>query len=130
MEDKVKYWVDLAEYDIGTAEAMLIAKRYLYVGFMCHQAVEKILKGYFYFVKHETPPYIHKLVLLAEKSSLLDSLTEEQRSLLEALQPLNIEARYPAYKERLFEMLTHEKCEQILTQSKEFTQWVKKQLSR
>jgi len=41
MNDKAKYWIDIADYDIETAKAMLVSKRYLYVGFMCHQAIEK-----------------------------------------------------------------------------------------
>lgn len=128
MDDKVKYWVDSAEYDRVTAEAMLTTKRYLYVGFMCHQAVEKMLKAYFVSVKRETPPYIHKLTVLAEKASLFDVLSEEQKSFLETIQPLNIEARYPAYKQKLFETLTHERCEKILTQTKGFTQWIRSRL--
>lgn len=41
MDEKVKYWVDIAQYDLETAKAMLETKRYLYVGFMCHQTIEK-----------------------------------------------------------------------------------------
>ena len=37
-EEKVNYWVELSDYDLETADAMLQTKRYLYVGFMCHQA--------------------------------------------------------------------------------------------
>jgi HEPN domain-containing protein len=44
--EKVAYWVDISDYDMETAKSMLIGKRYLYVGFMCHQAVEKMLKAY------------------------------------------------------------------------------------
>jgi HEPN domain-containing protein len=40
-----KYWLEIASYDLKTAEAMLNSKRFLYVGFMCHQSIEKILKG-------------------------------------------------------------------------------------
>jgi HEPN domain-containing protein len=47
LEDKVKYWLELSDYDFETAEAMLSSGRYLYVGFMCHQTIEKILKAYF-----------------------------------------------------------------------------------
>lgn len=45
MDEKVKYWIDLADYDIETAAAMLKTQRYLYVGFMCHQSIEKALKA-------------------------------------------------------------------------------------
>lgn len=44
MDKKVKYWLDLAKYDLETAKAMLDTKRYLYVGFMCHQTIAKGLK--------------------------------------------------------------------------------------
>jgi len=42
MIDKVAYWKDLSDYDFDTAIAMLHSGRYLYVGFMCHQSIEKI----------------------------------------------------------------------------------------
>jgi len=45
MSEQINYWVELSDYDIETAVAMLKSKRYLYVGFMSHQAVEKILKA-------------------------------------------------------------------------------------
>jgi len=51
MDTKEKYWLEMAEYDIKTAEAMLESKRYLYVGFMAHQTIEKILKAYFVMLK-------------------------------------------------------------------------------
>jgi len=43
-EEKVRYWINISNYDVGTAEAMLQTKRYLYVGFMCHQVIEKIFE--------------------------------------------------------------------------------------
>ncbi len=46
MNDKVIYWVEMSDYDFDTAKAMLDTKRYLYVAFMCHQVVEKLLKAY------------------------------------------------------------------------------------
>lgn len=44
--DKVTYWIDIADYDLETADAMFITKRWLYVAFMCHQAIEKTLKAF------------------------------------------------------------------------------------
>jgi len=43
MDEKTRYWIDLAEYDLETAKVMLAGKRLLYVGFMCHQVIEKAL---------------------------------------------------------------------------------------
>lgn len=51
MDDKIRYWVEIAEYDLATAEAMLETGRYFYVGFMCHQVIEKILKAHYQMIK-------------------------------------------------------------------------------
>ncbi len=93
--EKIKYWTDIADYDLETANAMLLCKRYLYVGFMCHQAVEKILKAYFTKVKESTPPFIHNLKTIANKSEIYHKFSEAQKDLIDELIPLNIEARYP-----------------------------------
>ena len=61
MESKIKYWIDLSDYDLETAEAMLQSKRYLYVGFMCHQTIEKALKAYYTKLNTETAPFTHSL---------------------------------------------------------------------
>lgn len=39
-------WIAMSDYDIGTAEHMLSSGRYLYVIFMCHLALEKMLKAH------------------------------------------------------------------------------------
>jgi len=46
-KDKFGYWLDIAEYDLDTAEAMFLSGRWLYVVFMCQQAIEKLCKGTF-----------------------------------------------------------------------------------
>jgi HEPN domain-containing protein len=56
-EEKVRYWIDLSDEDLKTAEVMLNGKRYLYVGFMCHQVIEKIFKAAYAKLKEETPPF-------------------------------------------------------------------------
>lgn len=66
IEERIAYWIDIAEYDLETARAMLNAKRYLYVGFMCHQVIEKILKAYYWNFIGEEPPFIHNLTILAK----------------------------------------------------------------
>ena len=81
MRDNVKYWLELFEYDIKTAEAMLVSKRYLYVGFMAHQAIEKILKAYFVQTKNQTAPFSHSLSYLANQSDLYHNFTEDQKAL-------------------------------------------------
>lgn len=128
MEDKVKYWIDMSDYDFDTAKAMLETKRYLYVGFMCHQTVEKILKAYWSNVMDEPPLKIHSLSRLAEKSCLDKDMSEEQSDFIDELEPLNIEARYPSYKERLMRSLNADRCKELIKQTDKLRTWIKSKL--
>jgi len=128
MIDKVKYWIDLSDYDYDTALAMLQSRRYLYVGFMCHQAIEKILKAYFNSKNDESAPYTHSLSYLAKKAKIYESLSEDFKDFIDLLEPLNIEARYPSHKEKLMKGLSENRCESILQNTLKLQQWIKKKL--
>jgi HEPN domain-containing protein len=128
MDDKAQYWIEISDYDLETAEAMLQSKRYLYVGFMCHQAIEKIFKAFFTKLKSETAPFSHSLSYLAKKGDFYESFSENQKDFIDQLEPLNIEAHYPSHKERLMKSLTDEKCKEILKNTKELQQWIKVKL--
>jgi HEPN domain-containing protein len=113
---------------ILTAEAMLVSGGYLYVGFMCHQTIEKILKAYFSSRFIEPPPFSHNLSYLAGKSDVNDLLPEEYMQFLNLLEPLNIEARYPTHKSEFFKSLSKDRCEEILMKTKILQKWVKERL--
>lgn len=129
MKEKTQYWTDMAEYDLETAKVMLKGKRFLYVGFMCHQVIEKTLKGFYVFAKKDNPPYTHNLSYLADVSGINDKMTEEQKDVLDLLGPLNVEARYPTHKERLIRSLNNERCKEIIQKTEGLYQWIKQQLS-
>lgn len=128
MNDKVTYWVEMSDYDFDTANAMLETKRYLYVGFMCHQVIEKMLKAYWSSVMEEPPLKIHSLSRLAEKSGLEAYMTDAQLDFIDVLEPLNIEARYPSYKERLMKSLNADRCVELIKQTDELRLWIKSKL--
>lgn len=130
MKENAKYWIELADYDYETAQAMLTTKRYLYVAFMCHQVIEKMLKAYWSDQMTEPPLKIHHLSRLAAKSGLAEDLTDDQMDFIDSLEPLNIEARYPSYKERLFKALTPAYCQELLNNTNALRQWIKNKLSK
>jgi len=43
--EKFEYWHDIAKYDLKTAQVMYKTGRWLYVVFMCQQAIEKLCIG-------------------------------------------------------------------------------------
>ncbi len=128
MKETTRYWVYLSDYDMETAEAMLLTRRFLYVGFMCHQSIEKILKAYWTTISNEPPIFTHSLSKLAERTGLSEEFSKGHYKIVDILEPLNIEARYPSYKERLMKSLTKERCIQIISQTNELRLWIKKKL--
>jgi HEPN domain-containing protein len=128
LREKVKYWIDLSDYDFETAEAMLSSGRYLYVGFMCHQTIEKIIKASFCSKFDEPSPFSHNLSYLAGKSGIGGIIPEDFKEFITLLEPLNIEARYPTHKEQLLKSLTKTRCKEILIKTKELQTWVKERL--
>ena len=81
-------------------------------------------------ISDEIPPKTHDLMKLAIKSEVFDDLSEKYVMLLKELQPLNIEARYPDYKETVAETMTAEKTARIFKETEAFLCWIKNRLGR
>ncbi len=128
--EKTAYWFEIAEYDLETARAMLKTKRYLYVGFMCHQTIEKAFKGSYAAAKQTTPPYSHNLTKIAMDAEIYDALSDAQKEFVATLEPLNIEARYPTYKEKLLKSLTEMRCRELVKSTEELLVWIKERSSK
>ena len=119
----VNYWFSMADYDLKTAQVMLDGRRYLYVGFMCHQVIEKAFKGLYVYQHNKIPPYTHNLLALCANLDI--TLTEEQKTFFTELNPLNIEARYPEMKEKLGKVLNKKKAYALLKETKGIYKWLK-----
>lgn len=84
--------------------------------------------AYWSKVSEEPPLKIHSLSRLAEKTELDQDMTEEQLDFIDTLEPLNIEARYPSYKERLMKSLNAESCVELIKQTDALRIWIKSKL--
>ena len=71
----------------------------------------------------------HDLPKLANKAELTD-LPDVHKKLLNKLTPLQIEARYPEYKEKFKATLSQEYCTQLLKETEEFLCWIKQRLEK
>ena len=69
-------WLAQVDYDIATAEQMLHARRYIYVIFMSHMALEKALKALVTEETQKLPPRTHNLIDLAQRAHVV--LSQEQ----------------------------------------------------
>ena len=129
INEKAQHWLNMADYDLDVSKSLLKSKHYLYVGFMCHLVIEKALKAVIAEVTNEVPPKSHHLIELAERAKINDKMSDEQKLLLLTLNPLNIEARYSEYKEKIAKSLTKQRCATLIKETEELLCWIRQQLS-
>ncbi|MEA5010528.1 MAG: HEPN domain-containing protein [Angelakisella sp.] len=65
--DKYKYWVMLSDYDLDTIQVLIDGKRWVYVAFICQQAIERQLKGMYVYHLQKEAPKGHNVSYLFEK---------------------------------------------------------------
>ncbi len=129
--EKYEHWRDTAVYDLETADAMMLSGRYLYVVFMCQQAVEKLAKGLYVLHKGEEPPRIHNIWKVFDRTFDIQTFDEQTRERLEEyystfdeLLAYYISERYPSYKSVLSQSITAEKAGEVLCKTKEVFSWL------
>ena len=123
-EKIIQNWYSLAKYDLESAEVMLKSGRYLYVAFLCQQAVEKTLKGLFVKETSKTPPYTHNLRRLAKQLSFYERLNQEQLDQLDRLNVYYIESRYTETLEEIKKAIGSDEAHAILKECREMTKWL------
>ncbi len=122
----IKYWSELSDYDMITAGYMFKAGRFPYCLFMCHLAIEKILKALIVKLIKANAPYSHNLVDLAKKTGI--EFSEEQKILLADLTEFNLEARYPEWQKQFYLKCNKKYTENYFSSSVKMQKWLKKQL--
>jgi len=93
LKPQTEHWLEVAEYDLGTAEAMLRSRRYVYVVFFCHLCLEKALKARIVEFADVFPPYTHSLSKLLELAKL--DIPEQLSDFIYNMSDLNVATRYP-----------------------------------
>ena len=127
-EDIVKMWLNHVHEDISAAEDLYKTGHWLYVGFLCHQAIEKSLKAYYVATHDDDPRYTHSHAQLVTDCGLADEISDEHKRFLSFMVPMYIRARYPEHKLAVARTLNSAKCEEILEKTKELIQWIEQRL--
>ena len=123
-KDSINNWIKSSNYDIRTAENMLKTGRYIYVLFMCHLSVEKLLKALYEVVLKKIPPKTHNLVYLSKSIGL--EIPEKSLSTIESLNDLSIVTRYPEDMDSLVKAFKKERVAEYLNRTKALLKWLKK----
>ena len=126
-EEKYQYWLDMAEYDLDTADSMLKSGRHVYVVFMCQQSLEKLAKGLYNFYIDDNVPYVHNISFIFNK--VLDvlnmKLEETMFDLFDRLSAYYLQGRYPSFKEKISKLIDENEAKLLLQKTKEVFQWMK-----
>lgn len=88
-----EHWLELAHYDLRVANHMLKTRSYVYVIFLCHLTVEKMLKACISELTEIQPPKIHDLPKLSNKAAL--ELPAQHMEFITELSDESIATRYP-----------------------------------
>ena len=116
-------WLDRVRYDLDTATAMLQARRYIYVIFMCQQAVEKCLKALISYQQKEVYP-IHNLRRLAEVAGIIEDLDEPILLKLDFLSRYYLDSRYKEDIRELARGITESLSQEFVRFAEEMIQWL------
>lgn len=122
----LKFWSDSSDEDYETMLALFESKRYSRASFVGHLMIEKLLKALFVQVNHDYPPFIHNLLLLAEKCKL--DLNDEQKIFFITVTAFNINARYDDYKMSFQKKCTPEFTSIWIEKIKTNRLWIKEQI--
>ncbi len=121
MKKATRNWIATSEYDIETAEHMLKSGRYVYVVFMCHLSVEKLLKGLVAETQEDLPPKTHNLRYLVKLSKI--EIPEEHATILDVLNTASRPTCYPEDMEKLLKKFPKEVVKNYFNQTKELRKW-------
>jgi HEPN domain-containing protein len=125
--DALKYWQESAIDAFDTSNKLFESKKYNHSLFFVHLSLEKILKALYIQVKKDSPPPIHDLIRLAEKSDVV--LDEKTKLELAEISTFNVSARYDDYKLEFYKKATREYSEKWRAISKTIFDKLLSQLS-
>ncbi|MBQ7988451.1 MAG: HEPN domain-containing protein [Bacteroidaceae bacterium] len=127
-QERAEKWLSIVKEDLSVADDLYKTGHWLYVGFMCHQVVEKTLKAYWCVCRDDDPPYLHDHSKIAQGSGLYTKMSDEQKDFLKSIKPMNIEARYQEYKNEVARTLNREKAADLLETTKQLHAWILEKL--
>ena len=126
MTPQVKNWLDSACYDLETAEHMNKSGRYIYTIFLCHLALEKVLKAKVQEVTGKLPPRTHNLRYLLNLCNL--QIPEDIFEFLSKLSDVSIPTRYPEDFAKLLDAYNQRAVSEYADKTKEAFEWIRESL--
>ena len=112
-----------SDYDLETAKHMHKSRRYVYVIFMCHMAIEKVLKAIAAEKFRKTPPKTHNLLYLLIQIDV--NIPQDIFEFILKINNVGVVTRYPEDFNKLLESYPKKISNHYLKQTKEAISWLK-----
>ena len=123
MLTETKNWIDSSDYDFTTANHMLQTGRYIYVVFMCHLAIEKLLKGILHEVTGSLPSKTHDLISLLKLADL--QLPDHLSEFIGKINNASVVTRYPEDLSKILSAYPASVARDYFNKAREVLEWLK-----
>ncbi len=122
LSKQINYWKASAKRDNETARSLFELKRYDMCLFLCHLAIEKLLKGLVVSSTKEPAPYSHDLERLALLAGI--ELSDKNKTDLKEISSFNIAGRYDDYKHSFYKKCTPPYAKKYLAKTNKLFLWL------
>jgi HEPN domain-containing protein len=122
MKQQTLHWIDMARYDLRAAKHNFDTRTYLYVIFLCHLTIEKLLKGCITEFTDDFPPPIHDLNKLTRLASI--QFPDEYASFVSEMSQKSVPARYPT----TLNAYNRQDARECLERSRKVAKWLEAKL--
>ena len=126
MKKATANWLQSMEYDLKTVSTLLKDRKYIYVVFMCHLAIEKALKAVLSEMFKELPPYTHNLNRLIELGNI--KLPHKHQDFINKINLQSVPTRYPEDFKKLSKEFNKKITEDYLKQTRGVITWLKQNI--
>ena len=123
MRKETKNWLQMVKYDLKTAGCMFKTGRYVYVVFMCHLAIEKMLKAIVSEAAGKTPPMTHNLIYLLKLSEV--NPPQPLHDFISIISNASIPTRYPQDFKKLVEVYPKTIAKDYFEKTREVIKWLR-----
>jgi HEPN domain-containing protein len=121
-KDSENYLIS-SEYDFTTARHMLKTGRHVYVVFMCHIAIEKLLKAIVAEKTDKLPPKTHNLIYLIKLADL--TIPQDLFDFIAKINNASVVTRYPEDFNLLLESYTENVAKEYIENTEKVLKWLR-----
>jgi HEPN domain-containing protein len=123
MRRDTKSFILSSDYDLATAGHMHKSGRYVYVVFMCHMAIEKMLKAIVAEATDKVPPRTHNLLYLIKFADI--KIPQDLFDFVAKINNASVVTRYPEDFSKLIESYPEEVVAEYLEYTERVLEWLK-----